>query len=310
MDTRVILKWTAVRILVIWVAFSLSAAVAGAQELSPRAYWPAPKGTKIAIFGYSYSWGDVITDPSLPIFGVDSKISSGLVAYMQTFDLLGRTANALVEVPITWGTSVGEFRGVPTRRDFSGVGDIGVTLSANLIGAPSMTPVEFQELRANPRQILGASLKVIFPTGAYEAEKLINVGANRWAIKAEVGYTIPIRPPWLLELEMGAWLFGDNDEFLGLTREQDAILAAEIHLVRRFRPGFWVSLDFNYFTGGRSTIAGEPRGDLQRNSRLGGTVVVPFQGRHAIKIGYSNGVVTESGGAYQVFLASYSLIIR
>jgi len=28
------------------------APVASAQELTPRAYWPAPKGTKVAVFGY------------------------------------------------------------------------------------------------------------------------------------------------------------------------------------------------------------------------------------------------------------------
>jgi len=30
---------------------------AGAQELTPRAYWPAPKGAKAIVFGYQYSTG-------------------------------------------------------------------------------------------------------------------------------------------------------------------------------------------------------------------------------------------------------------
>ena len=47
-------------------ALLLSFASAGAmvQELSPRAYWPAPQGTRIATAAYAYTWGDVITDPS------------------------------------------------------------------------------------------------------------------------------------------------------------------------------------------------------------------------------------------------------
>ncbi len=296
--------------LLIWVLVSLSATAASAQELSPRAYWPAPKGTKVAVFGYQYSWGDVVTDPSLPIIGVDSKISTGLAGYRQTFDLLGRTANFLVEVPYTWGSSIGELAGEPARRDFSGIGDISVTLSVNLVGAPSMDSAEFRELRANPHPILGASVKVLVPTGAYEADRLINVGANRWAIKIELGYTLPIRARWLFEIEMGTWIFSDNDDFLGRTREQASVLATEIHLVRRFRPGFWASLDLNYYTGGRSTIGGKQLGDLQRNSRLGGTVVVPFHGIHAIKAGYSTGVVTGSGGDYNMLLVSYQVLIR
>jgi hypothetical protein len=70
---------------------------------------------------------------------------------------------------------------------FSGIGDLGVTLSVNLLGAPSMTPADFQKLRANPLPILAASVKVVAPTGHYEVDKLINVSANRWAIKA--GYS-------------------------------------------------------------------------------------------------------------------------
>jgi len=36
-----------------------------AQELTPRAYWPAPKDTKLLILGYSHQSGDVVTDPSI-----------------------------------------------------------------------------------------------------------------------------------------------------------------------------------------------------------------------------------------------------
>ena len=192
-----------IRGLPIWLALSLPAAAASAQELSPRAFWPAPEGTKVVVFGFQYSRGDVVTDPSLPIFGVDSNIGTALAAYRHTFGILGRTANFVLEVPYVWGATTGELAGEPRRRDFSGVGDIAVTLSVNLVGAPSMNVEEFRELRANPHPILGASVRVLAPTGAYEADKLINVGANRWAMKVELGYTLPIRPRWLFEIEMG-----------------------------------------------------------------------------------------------------------
>jgi hypothetical protein len=132
-----------------------------AQELTPRTFWPAPKGTRVAVVGYSYSFGDVLMDPSLPVSGVDSAIHTGVIAYLQTFSLGGRTANLLLEQPYSWGTTKGQFLGLPARRDFSGLGDLGVTLGVNLLGAPSMNRAEFQELRANPRPILGASLKVV-----------------------------------------------------------------------------------------------------------------------------------------------------
>jgi len=288
----------------------LWASVATSQELTPRAYWPAPRGIQVLVLGYDRSTGDVVSDPSLPVVGVDSEIHLGLLAYRRTLSLWGRTANVLIELPYSKGTTRGELEGDSTRRDFSGIGDIGVTLSINMLGAPSMTPEEFRELRREPRPILGASVKVVAPTGDYDPEKLINIGTNRWAAKGELGYMIPIEPRWLLEFELGGWLIGDNDDFLGVIREQDPVVTGEFHVVRRFKPGFWVSLDLNYYTGGRSTIDGVEAADLQRNSRIGGTVVVPIRRRHAVKVGYSTGVVTESGGDFERVQLSFTTLIR
>lgn len=297
------------RIVLTLIVFGGVATVASAQELSPRSYWPAPRGTKLVLVGLSHSSGDIITDPSLPVVGVDSRINTGLVGYAQILNVGGRTANVVLEVPYTEGTTTGTLEGQPARRDVAGVGDIAVTFSANILGAPTMTRAEFQELRKDPHSILGASLKVVAPTGEYESDKLINVGTNRWSLKAELGYIWPVRPRWLLEFELGAWYFGDNDEFLGTTREQKPIVAFETHLVRRFKPGFWAALDLNFYTGGRTIVGGVQGSDLQRNGRIGATVVYPFGRRHAIKVGYSTGTVTESGGDFDTFLASYNLLL-
>ena len=213
-------------------------------------------------------------------------------------------------MPYSWGTTVGTLDGEPARTDFSGFADLGVTLSVNLVGAPTMTPADFLALRRHPRPIFGATLKVIAPTGSYDPEKLINISGNRWAVKGELGFIFPLKPRWLLEMELGTWFFGDNDDFLGVTREQRPVAAVQLHLVRRFKPGFWAALDANYYTGGRSTVDGVKLGDLQRNSRFGATVAVPFGGRHAVKAGYSTGVVTESGGDYEMFLVTYQMLIR
>jgi len=262
------------------------------------------------VAGYSYSWGDVATDPSLPVFGVDSNINTVLLAYIQTFGWFGRTTNVLLELPYTWGSTVGTLHENPIRRDFSGFADPGVTLSVNLLGAPSMTPADFLALRENPHPLLGASVKVLIPAGENDPDKVINPGANRWALRIEAGFVQPLPHKWMLEFQMGTWFFGDNDDFLGVTREQDPILATQVHVVKRFKPGFWASLDANFYTGGRTTVGGELNADLQRNSRFGGTVVFPFRGRHGIKAGYSTGVVTESGGDFATFLLSYTVVFR
>jgi len=277
------------------------------QELTPRAYWPAPKGTMVAVFGYVYSSGDVLMDPSIPLYGVDSKIHTGIVAYLQTLSLWGRTANLVVELPYSWGTTKGRLFDTPARRDFQGFNDPGITLSVNLLGAPSMTPKDFLGLRANPRPILGASIKVLAPIGRYEKGRLINVGTHRWSFKPELGYIIPLAKKWLLELDLGAWFFTADNDFIVGKREQSPIIALQTHLVRRFKAGFWASLDVNYFTGGKQTIGGSELIDWQHNSRIGGTVVVPFLKRHAIKVGYSFGAYTKFGNDFNQFQLSYQV---
>ena len=299
-----------VRVFCVSAALLVFVATTGvAQDLTPRSYWPAPEGTRLVLFGYAYSSGDVLFDPSLPISGVDSKIHNTVAAYLQTFSLWGRTTHMIVELPYTWGTTEGEVAGESRRRDLSGFGDLGVTLSVNLLGAPTMSRAGFQELRSKPRPMLGASLKVLAPTGDYESDKLVNVGAHRWAAKVELGFMIPMKPKWLLELEVGSWFFADNDDFLGLTRKQDPIVAAELHVVKRFRPGFWASLEANYFSGGRSSIGDQESKDRLSNSRIGATIVIPFRGRQAVKLGWKVGFVTKSGGDARVLLVSYQRIL-
>lgn len=281
-----------------------------AQELTPRAYWPAPKDTKLLILGYSHQSGDVVTDPSLPITGVDSSIDGGVVAYQQTFDLFGRTSNLQLQLPYVDGTTKGLVRNEAGRRDVSGFGDVSATLSLNLVGAPTMTREDFQEWRRDPQPVLAASMKLVAPTGDYEADKLINIGTNRWAIRPRLGYIRPLGEKWLMEVALGAWFFEDNDDFLGGTREQEPIGAFDMSLIRRIGPGFWVSLDLNYYLGGRTTIDGVEGADFQRNSRAGLTLVYPLKRRHAIKLAWSNGVVTESGGDFQTIALNYVYVIR
>jgi len=297
-------------ILAVSVCILIAHPCAVAQELTPRAYWPAPEGTNAAVLAYEYSTGDVATDPSLPVTGMESSIHAVQFAYLRTFSLFGRTANVQFSLPFARGTTEGFVGGDLRSREISGLADVQIRSAVNLLGAPTMDVAGFQALRAKPRTVLGASLLVQLPTGGYEPDKLINLGANRWAVKPALGVIWPFRPTWMLEFELGAWFFTDNDEFLGVTREQDPILSSQFHLVKLLRPGFWASLDVNYYHGGRSTVAQVLKADLQRNSRFGGTLLFPFKRQHAIRGSYSTGMVTESGNDYEKFTLSYQYVWR
>jgi hypothetical protein len=284
---------------------TLVARVAVAQELAPRIYWPLPVGTNVGIVGYQLNTGDILIDPSLPITGVESDINYFQVTYQRSFSLLGRSATAQFSLPYADGVTEGFVEGEFRRQELSGLTDARFQLAINLKGAPAMDAAGFKELRAAPRTIIGASLLVQAPTGEYHPDLLLNLGTNRWAIKPGIGIIVPLHPTWLLEFDLGVWFFGDNNDFAGTTREQDPIVSTEMHLVKRIRPGFWASLDANYYTGGETRVGDAFRDDLQRNSRVGFTVVFPIQGRHAIRGNFSTGLTTRSGGDFAIYALSY-----
>ena len=289
------------------IAWSLlMSGYAAAQELAPRAYWPAPVGTNVAVLSYQRNSGDILIDPSLPITGVESEIDYLQVGYQRFFGLFGRTAAAQLSLPYADGFTEGAVEGEFQRRNTTGFTDARLRLMINLRGAPAMDAGGFQALRADPQTIIGASLLIQAPTGAYDSDRLINLGTNRWALKPALGMIVPLRPTWLFEIELGAWFFGDNDDFLGETRKQDPILSTEIHLIKRIRPGFWASLDANYYTGGETRIGDEFRDDLQRNARAGFTLVFPIRRRHALRAGFSTGISTRSGGDFEMYSLSWA----
>jgi hypothetical protein len=74
-------------------------------------------------------------------------------------------------------------------------------------GDDDCAPGDLQEEHRKPRTIFGVTVKVFAPTGSYDAEKLINVSSNRWAVKTEFGFVFPLKPPGMLELEVGTWFY-------------------------------------------------------------------------------------------------------
>ncbi len=276
-----------------------------AQELVPRAYWPAPVGTDVLVVAWQQNTGDVVVDPSLPISGVDSHIEYAQIGYQRSVGAFGRSASIQISQPYADGVTRGEVLGQYLERSTSGLGDARIRFSVNLRGAPALDAEQFGELRRNPRMIVGTSLTVQAPTGAYDPDRVINLGSNRWSIKPALGVLVPLRPTWLFEAELGVWIFGDNNDFLGQTRSQDDILSTEIHLIKRIRPGFWASVDANFYTGGKTRIGDEIQEDLQRNSRAGFTIVFPIRGRHAFRGSYSTGVSTRSGGDFEILNFGY-----
>jgi hypothetical protein len=275
------------------------------QKLEPRAFWIAPVGVNAATFSFAHSRGDFAVDPSLPIEDVESKVSTTQAGFYRAINLLGRSANFTFTVPYIWGTAQGRVEGESTQIRRSGLADTSLRLSANLMGARAMTLPEFQKFRQDPPNILGVSFRLVAPTGQYDSNRPVNLGSNRWAFNPKIGWIHPIGRRWLLELQAGGWFFTDNQDFLGQKLEQAPIVAGEFNLIYRIRPGFWAALDTIYYWGGRTTVADQQLSNLQRNSRIGGTIALPIKGGHILKLSASSGISVDFGGNYNSLAIAY-----
>jgi len=285
--------------------FILSANYSTGQELEPRAFWIGPVKANAATFSYAYSTGDFATDASLPLEGIESKLNSLQAGYYHSLNFFGRFSNLTLTLPYTWGPTQGEALGDFQEVHLSGLGDPRLRFSVNLLGGPAMTVPEFQEFRRKPGTILGLAFRVQFPLGQYDSSRLVNLGSNRWAFKPQLGLIQPIKPDWLIELSVGSWFFTENKDFVGSVRQQDPLLDGQFHLIHRIGPGFWAAFDATYYWGGRTTVDGERRFDLQRNSYVGGTIAIPVRRGHHIKFTGNTGLSVDFGGDRTTFAVAY-----
>jgi len=176
----------------------------------------------------------------------------------------------------------------------SGLGDLRVRFSTNLIGGPALSPKEFAAYK--PKALLGASVTVVIPTGQYDPRRLVNIGSNRWAFKPELGFSKPYGP-WTIELVGGVWLFTANKEFFGGSiRQQQPLGLAQAHLLYTIKRRMWAAVNAGYVIGGRSRVNGTLNSDKQLNSRVGATFSFPLTQRQSVKVAYARGVTTRFGG--------------
>jgi len=277
-----------------------------AQELEPRAYTPAPTGVNFLVGAGGRSTGGVVVDPSLPVDDVKATVDSLGLGLGRTIDLFGRSALLLAVVPYAWGDVSGSVGEEARRITRSGLADPRLKLSVNLLGGRALTPREFA--RAARPTIVGVSLAVAPPLGQYTGRKLINLGANRWAFKPEIGVSHALGQ-WTIEGYSGVVLFSTNREFYtgGSVRSQQPIVALQAHVSYTVRRQLWAAFDATWYSGGTTTVNGTQKADLQRNSRVGATVSLPVGRQQSIKFSGSTGATTRIGADFRTFGAAWQL---
>jgi hypothetical protein len=279
--------------------FAATLSDAHAQELEPRGYANLPVGLNFIVMGYGYTEGDVLSNPSVALENIEAEIHTSVIAYLRTINIWGRSGRIQTVLPYAWLSARGDLAGPTKEREVSGFTDPSLRLSVNLYGGPALSLDEFANYE--PDTTVGLSFLVTAPYGDYDSDKLANIGTNRWSFKPEIGISKALGS-WILELATGVYMYTDNDDFFGgHKREQDPIYSVQGHAIYHFRRGVWSSLSTTYYTGGRTTIDGIKKDDLQDNWRFGITLALPVDRRNSIKIYGSTGVHTRISTDFDAF---------
>jgi hypothetical protein len=287
---------------IVWIS-SLAA-----QDLSPRAYLITPVNSNAVNLTYGFYTGGVNFNGSVPITGAMGTYSVPVFSLYHSFSFYGHSANISGGLPY----GVGNFSGNQARQQKSiyrsGLLDFYARLSVNLIGGPAMQPKEFREWKQ--KVILGASLKILAPTGQYDPTKLVNWGINRWAFKPEIGYS-ERWGNWILDAYGAVWFYTTNPDSFNIPhpapQTEEPIGSFEGHLsydlsrektTKKLKP--WVSLDGNFWWGGITSLSGIRNVKTeQTSSRIGGTFALPLRRHQLLKVAYSDGTYIRFGGNYQ-----------
>jgi hypothetical protein len=279
-----------------------------AQDLAPRAYVVTPRHSNAVTLTWSWYNGGLDFNGAIPVKDARGTYNVPVFSLYHSFSFFGRSANFTASLPYAVGNFSGEVLNQQRSVYRSGLLDFGARFSVNLYGGRAMEPQQF--VKWKQKKLLGASVRMVAPTGQYDPTKLINWGINRWAFKPELGYS----QRWgnvILDGYAGVWFYTTNPAYYSVPvpqpQTQSPIGSLEGHLSYDFhRFGWlkgsrgWASIDGNFWWGGITAVNSIRNLDTrQTSSRIGATVSLPYSKHQSIKISYSDGAYIRFGGNYQ-----------
>lgn len=198
------------------------------QDLEPRVYANVPKDLNVIAFGYVLTDGNVITDPSLPIENISIHSQTIAAGYLRTFSVADKLARIQITTRFTFmGGSETLTNGDKIVGSRTGFADARIRFGINLLGSPALDRKNFGSFEQ--KTILGVSLVTNVPIGRYYNDKVINIGANRWAFKPELGISKRFKHIYV-EAYTGVWFYTDNTDYLnGKEFDQQPTFSLQAH---------------------------------------------------------------------------------
>jgi len=279
-----------------------------AQDLEPRLLSAIPTGGNFLVASYGHSSGNILLDTSLPIEDLTANLNNIVVAYARSFKLFNRLAKFDAIIPYSIANFSALVNNADTTTFRNGFGDPLFRISVILIGTEPHNMAEFAKIP--PKKFnLGASFRIRPPMGQYFPDKLINLGANRWAFKLAAAGSYTINRRFIIEGQMISWFFTENSSFYnGNIIAQKPLLTSQIHFSYVIKPGIWAAASIGRNFLGSTILNGVERDDQQNNTRYGFVFAYRIKKQHALKLAFTSGVSTRYGANFTTLSIAYQFM--
>jgi hypothetical protein len=271
--------------------------IAGAQaQEGARAYFPVPAGTNDVELTGTFVHSEA--------FGVVADSATLTPTYRRALDLGGDAGTFLIGIP--FGKVSGTVSPLPDEDTGLGQGDLFIGGTVGLINAPALSPQGYVQYQ--PGFSASAVGRVFLPTGAYDENRVLNLGGNRWSFEAMLPMSFmmgsSLVDPNLTTFEIipSVQIFGDNnDPFKSpfpvpptKVTSQAPLFGVEAHVTHSFSPAVWGALDAYGKFGGENSADGVGRGDGQQSVALGATLGLTLSQSVALRLSYQQQVYSKT----------------
>jgi hypothetical protein len=267
-----------------------------AQFTDAHTYDNTPAGTNQLETDYAFVHGNASIDSALVVSGASVDVNEGTIGYTRYFGLWHRLTWAEAALPLA--RLSGSVNGTGIRGSTAGAGDSGYELGMLVKGGPALNAAEFE--RYKPATIVGLSCSVTAPTGLYAADRILNLGSDRWSFKPEIALSHPFGPgqKWQVDAYANAYFYTDNSAYHG--REilrQTPLTGVEAHVSYSFNDSVWISSDTRYAFRGATVVDGVNQDNAQQNLIVGSEMKVSITGQHSLLVEVAKAVVHHNSPA-------------
>ena len=274
------------------------------QFNAPRAYENTPAGTNQLELGYTYAHADASLDTSLVIVGASFDTNQGIIDYTRYFGFFHRLMWVEAGVPIA-GLS-GSISGTNIQGSITGAGDSSYAFGILLKGGPALSVEQFEH--SQPTTTLGLSLTMSAPTGSYQANKILNLGSDRWSFKPELAWSHPFghEQKWEFDAYANASFYTGNTSYHGKeVLRQGPLPGIEGHVSYSFTSNLWASFDTRYSFRGTTSVDGVSQDNAQQNFSLGTEMNISLNPRNTLILEFGKALVHNNGPAVVAFSVRY-----